>query len=226
MYRRLRKKYPNVIFENCASGGSRTTLDFVRNFTHTWVTDWQKAPRSIAITNGMTMVLPPEKVDGLTGGMHSHIMGSLDFQARRTIFGKPSVNTFNCIGSQYNPNQISFIKHTFDIYKEVVRPYAKDGLIFHHTPECGGLHPKGVTVLERSAKNAECGIIGVFALYDVKDEFVTVYPRGLDLGANYEITLDNSGAKTIISAFELVNCGIKVNLDTSLGSELIIYKKV
>ena len=226
MYRRLRKKYPNVIFENCASGGSRTTLDFVRNFTHTWVTDWQKAPRSIAITNGMTMVLPPEKVDGLTGGMHSHIMGSLDFQARRTIFGKPSVNTFNCMGSQYNPNQISFIKHTFDIYKEVVRPYAKDGLIFHHTPECGGVYPKGVTILERCAKNGECGILGVFALYDLKDEFVTVYPRGLDLAANYEITMDNSGAKTIVSAFELVNCGMKVNLDTALSSELIIYKKV
>ena len=226
MYRRLRKKYPNVVFENCASGGSRTTLDFVKNFTHTWVTDWQREPRSFAITNGMTMVLPPEKVDGLTGGMNSHIIGSLDFQVRRAIMGKPSVNTFNCIGSKFNPNQISFVRHTLDIYKEYVRPYAKDCLIFHHTPDCGEKFPKGVGILERSSQNGECGILGVFAFNDAKDNVVTVYPRGMDLSAEYEVTFDNSGATVRGSAYSFVNNGIRVSVDGSLTSELIIYKKL
>lgn len=33
----------------------------VRRFSHTWVTDWQLAPRSFAITNRMTMALPAPK---------------------------------------------------------------------------------------------------------------------------------------------------------------------
>ena len=63
IYDRLRARFPNVIFENCAGGGGRTDIGMVRRFSHTWVTDWQIAPRSFMITNGMTMALPPEYVD-------------------------------------------------------------------------------------------------------------------------------------------------------------------
>ncbi len=224
MYRRLRLKYPKVVFENCASGGRRTSLDFVKNFTHTWVTDWQVAPRSVAITNGMTMVLPPEKVDGLVGGMNSHTRASLDFQARRCIFGRPTTNTYNCVGSEFNPAQIDFIKHTFDIYKEFVRPYAPTGKIYHHTPECFGTEPKGIMILERSSEDSSCGIIGVFGLCDVQEPATMVYPRGIDVSKSYEVTFDNSGAKVTLSGYDMCQNGIRVALDGSLTSELIIYK--
>ncbi len=62
VYDRLRKKFPDVVFENCAGGGGRTDIGMTRYFDHTWVTDWQLAPR------GMTMALPPEHVDRLVGG--------------------------------------------------------------------------------------------------------------------------------------------------------------
>ena len=65
---RLRNRFPEVIFEACAGGGGRTDLGIARLFCHTWVTDWQRAPRSFAITNGMTMCLPPENVDRLLTG--------------------------------------------------------------------------------------------------------------------------------------------------------------
>mgnify|MGYP003051262702 CR=1 FL=1 len=68
VYSRLRRDYPNVIFESCAGGGGRTDLGMVSNFTHSWVTDWQIHPRAFSITNGMTMALPPECVDRLIGG--------------------------------------------------------------------------------------------------------------------------------------------------------------
>ncbi|MFH1006934.1 MAG: glycoside hydrolase family 36 protein, partial [Candidatus Latescibacterota bacterium] len=58
IYERLRARFPDVIFENCAGGGGRTDVGMVRRFSHTWVTDWQVAPRSFTITNGMTMALP------------------------------------------------------------------------------------------------------------------------------------------------------------------------
>ena len=174
----------------------------------------------------MTMVLPPEKVNGLAGGMNSHLVGSLDFQVRRTIFGQPCVNTFNCMGSTYNPNQMEFVKHTMDIYKEYVRPYAKDGLIFHHTPECCSNYPRGVAILERSAQNGECGILGIFGLCDFVGEAVIVYPKGLDVSANYEITFDNSGAKAVVSGYSLANEGVRARMDASLSTELLIYKKI
>lgn len=45
--RRLRERFPDVIFENCASGGGRTDLGAVKYFSHTWVTDNPVSPRSL-----------------------------------------------------------------------------------------------------------------------------------------------------------------------------------
>ena len=39
MYERLRRRFPDVVFENCASGGGRTDLGAVKYFCHTWITD-------------------------------------------------------------------------------------------------------------------------------------------------------------------------------------------
>jgi len=69
-----------VIFENCAGGGGRTDIGMVKRFGHTDVTDWQIAPRSFTITNGMTMALPPEYVDRLLGGQSGQTTAEYDFQ--------------------------------------------------------------------------------------------------------------------------------------------------
>lgn len=61
MYSRLRKRFPNVIFENCAGGGGRCDAGMIANFNHTWVSDNQVAPRSLLITNGMTPGNPSGK---------------------------------------------------------------------------------------------------------------------------------------------------------------------
>ncbi len=135
MFGRLKKKYTDVIFENCTGGGARTDIGFVKNFTHSWVSGWQVPPPPLAITNGMTMVLPPEIVDRHVSGMNCHTKSSLDFQMRNAIFGRPSTNDYNCLGSEMNSDQLGFVKHTFDIYKEHVRPYIDESLMFHHTPE-------------------------------------------------------------------------------------------
>jgi len=69
IYERLRARFPDVIFENCAGGGGRTDIGMVRRFSHTWVTDWQIAPRSFAITNGMTI---GGALQGLHPPVHEH----------------------------------------------------------------------------------------------------------------------------------------------------------
>ncbi|MBQ8508680.1 MAG: alpha-galactosidase [Clostridia bacterium] len=225
LLRRLRERYPDVVFENCAGGGGRTDLGMVANFTHTWVSDWQVAPRSVQITNGMTMVLPPEMVDRLSSGMNSHKTGTLDMNIRHTLFGRPSTNNYNCMGTEMNPNQIDFVRHSFDIYKEVIRPFAPTGKIFHHTPEAYDFQTKGTIVLERSAEDGSAGVIGIFRMCGTNADETVLYPRGIDVGAAYEVTFDNSGATAKISGYDMANNGLRVRIGQNLSSELIIYKK-
>lgn len=223
MFDSLRKKYPRVIFENCAGGGGRCDLGMIRHFDHTWVSDHQIPPRSVSITNGMTMVIPPERVDRLISGMNGHLMGSLDFTVRSAIFGKPTTNTFNPCGSEMNEAELSFVKRNFELYKDFIRPYMSDGYIFHHTPELRGFQPKGHCVIERSSTDGAKGVIGVFNLADVRDENVTVRPRGMLPGKRYEVTFDNSRSTVKIDGFEAINGGLKLRLPGSMTSEMIIY---
>lgn len=225
MFDRLRQKYPDVLFENCASGGARTDLGLVKHFTHTWVTDHQLIPTGIRITNGMTMVLPPEYVDRLASGMFAHIRGGLDAMVRHTLFGRPTTNSYNCIGSKFNPKQLDFVKHCYDIYKNVIRPFAPNGKIYHHTPVVPYTQAKGTVVLERSAVDNLAGVIGVFTLAGNNSVTTTVYPKGVDADKVYDVTLDNSGATVKLTGYEMINNGIKVNITQNLSSELIIYKQ-
>lgn len=235
MYERLRRKFPDVIFENCAGGGGRTDVGFVANFTHTWISDWNVAPRSLAIVNGMTMALPPEWCDRLVSGMNCHTRASLDFQVRCTLFGRPSTNDYNAVGSVSNPDQLAFIRHTFDLYKTCIRPYIRDGRIFHHTPElvcghdgAGGTveQPQGTAVLERAAADGSCSVVGVFRLADAGgEEVTTVYPRGLNAAFAYTVTRDNSGETYTAGGAALENEGVRVRLCGSMTSELLIFCK-
>ena len=234
MYERLRRKYPNVVFENCAGGGGRTDVGFVSNFTHTWVSDHNVAPRSFSITNGMTMALPPEMVDRLVSGMGCHTRASLAWQVRNAIFGRPSTNDYNAVGSKMNAEQIEIVKHTLDIYKKHVRPYIDDSLIFHHTPELVGdenaknavvEQPRGTGIIERVSGDYRHGIVGVFNLADATNKTShVIFPKGINPTFTYNVTFDNSNVTVKLSGFEIINSGIRVNLTTSLTSELIIFE--
>ena len=205
----------------------------MKNFNHTWVSDHQIAPRSFAITNGMTMVLPPEYVDRLCSGMSCHIRGSLDFQLRQTLFGKPTSNSYHPFDSEQNEDMLAFIKHSYDIYKEYIRPYITEGRIYHHTPEISEPMPEGNGIIERGDVSRSRSVIGVFRLSNMPDkEDIIVYPRAIDPSGRYRVVYDNevlaggSGDGSIVDGYALVNSGIRVRLADSLTSELIIIERV
>lgn len=83
----------------------------VRRFGHTDVTDWQIAPRSFTITNGMTMALPPEYVDRILGGQSGQTAANFDFQARLLLFMQPKFGFLYPMGSQPNPSCVKRVCH-------------------------------------------------------------------------------------------------------------------
>lgn len=224
IYDRLRARFPNVIFENCAGGGGRSDIGMVRRFSHTWVTDWQIAPRSFLITNGMTMALPPEYVDRLIGGQSGHTTADFDFQSRLLLFVRPTFGFFYPLGSQPNPLMMQRAKRWADLYKNFVRPFMSTGRIYHHTPEVSGLDPHGWGVLELASKDRTRGICGLFQLSAPSEPEYRLRLRGLDASRRYRVTFDNSGQKAEVDGFTLMKEGITVRLEGALTSELLLFE--
>jgi alpha-galactosidase len=225
IYGRLRQRFPDVIFENCAGGGARTDIGMVRWFHHTDVTDWQIAPRSFMITNGMTMALPPESVDRLLGGQSGQTAADFYFQSRLLLFVEPKAGFLYPIGAQPNPVFMARAKHWVDLYKRFVRPFISTSRIYHHTPEVSGLDPSGWGVLELASDDRARGICGVFQLSAPKDAQYQLHPRGLDISKRYRVTFDNLGEATIVDGYTLVEQGIRIRLEGALTSELLIFEE-
>ena len=224
IYDRLRARFPNVIFENCAGGGGRTDIGMVRRFSHTWVTDWQIAPRSFMITNGMTMALPPEYVDRLIGGQSGHTTADFDFQSRLLLFVQPTFGFLYPLGSQPNPVLMQRTKRWADLYKNFVRPFMNTGRIYHHTPEVTGLDPHGWGVLELDSNDGRRGICGLFQLSAPTQPEYLLRLRGLDVSRRYRVTWDNSGETCEVDGFTLMKEGITVRLEGPLTSELLLFE--
>ena len=226
MYDNLKKKFPHVIFENCAGGGGRCDLGQMKYFNHTWVSDCQRAPRSIYITNGMTMCLPPERVDRLFAGMGCHEHGSLDLQLRNTMLGHMSLNVITPIKTEINTELLAFVKHSTDIYKEFIRPLLPECLIYHHTPETNEAYKNSFSVLEIASPDQTKGAITVFSTENNNRNSIVVKPKGVSVSKNYKIWLDNESASFNISGFALKNNGISISLNSPMISELILFEEI
>ncbi len=221
MYRNLKKRFPDVIFENCAGGGGRTDLGMMKAFNHTWVSDWQKAPRSVTITNGMTMALPPERVDRLFAGMGCHTTGSFALHMRNTMLGHMSLNVISPAAAQINPVQMEFICHSVKLYKDFIREFLPSSKIYHHTPECGSLN-EDLCVIEISSQDGKKGAVVASTLTNASGGEYRIYPKGIKAQFTYKVYLDNSRSSFTATGSEIINCGISVGLQASLASELIL----
>lgn len=226
MYENLKKKYPHVVFENCAGGGARTDLGMMKNFNHTWVSDCQVMPYSVMITNGMTAALPPERVDRLFAGMGCHRAGSFEAHMRNTMLTHMSLNIVSPADATVNTAQIEFVKHCTDIYKDFIRPFITESKVYHHTPESLKTLDCGYSALEISAPDSSRGAIAVFGMTNAGEKSVKINPKGIDASKNYEVTLDNSGMTFAVSGRELYLNGITVNIPSSLASELVLYEEI
>ncbi len=226
MYRRLKQRFPQVIFENCAGGGGRTDYATMRAFHHTWVSDWQKMPRSVTITNGMTMALPPERVDRLVAGMGCHTVGSFDAHVRNAMFGHISLNVIAPAEASWNTQQMAFVQHSITVYKTHIRPMLPNAAVYHAVPDYRDAFEKGYMTLEVAAKDGSSGAIGIFTLTHGNRTALSIIPRGVDAGAVYRVTWDNTAQSAVVSGYDLLTRGIPVCVEGAMASELILYKKI
>jgi alpha-galactosidase len=227
LYDRLRARYPHLMMENCSGGGGRTDIGLVSRFTHTWVTDWQIAPRTLRIVNGMSMALPPERIDRNAGVCQDgHERADLDLQLRSCMFGHFTLSGIYPAPGEGNPQHVARIRHAVTLYKTFIRPFLDTCRVYHHTPVILGREPQGWAVLEYVAEDRSRGMAGVFRLAGPGESTYALCFRGLDAGRRYEVTLDNTGQRYECPGSALLNEGLRIRLDRALTSELVLVRAV
>jgi alpha-galactosidase len=222
---RLKTRFPNVIFENCAGGGGRTDLGMMTRFHTTWISDWALAPRSVQILNGMTLTLPPEVCNRVFGPVGLEFSrGDLDFQARLPLFGHALFKAAAPTLDELNPLTRERVAHHIRLYQEFIRPFLSTARVFHHTPVLPMTGYNPWCVLEYASPDADRAYIGFFRLNPVGNDEYCCLPKGLDRSRRYRVTFDNQGVSVERTGDELMARGICVLLERALTSELILLE--
>jgi alpha-galactosidase len=228
IFERLRQRFPEVIFENCASGGGRLDLGMLRWFQITEISDWMPAPRSLKILNGLSLHLPPEICLRTFGTeiAESCLYGDLDFQLRSCLFGHPILRGIAPTLDQIGEPRGARITHALTLYKEFIRPILPDASVFHHTPVLRFDGPEPWCILEYAAPDGSRAVVGVFRLNEPSAASYRFRPRGLRAGNRYRVYWDNTGADAELSGFELQRDGLEIRLESPLTSELLLIEAI
>ena len=114
----LTKKYPHVLFENCASGGNRFDLGMMTYFPQTWASDNSDAYERVTIQEGYSYGYPISTYSAHVSHKHNHQM------LRETPYSsKFAVASFGLLGYELMLNELSKldqkeIKVQIAFYKE------------------------------------------------------------------------------------------------------------
>ena len=228
MFDRLRRQFPNVIFQNCAGGGGRLDWGILHRFDDTELSDWMREPRGVKILNGMTWVLPPEillrtfgtEVPDLAGD------GDIDSQLRQVEMSLPIFRGIAPSPAELNPVLRDKIRSGVDLYKREMRPILRNSVVYHHTPLTPYFSQSPWLVLEYASPDKKRDVAALFRTSSFEDPVYHFVPRGLDASGTYKVTFENRGGTVELSGIQLMTSGIPVRLETTGTSEMLLFESV
>lgn len=210
---RLRKRFPNIIFEGCSSGGNRFDSGALYYFGSIWTSDCTDARKRITIQENTALMYPLKS-------MTNHISASPNQQTNKksSIHDRINVALFGQMGVEQNLSNIdeyelNNIKEAFKFYNQY-----KDLILngeYYFSNIFNPLHTW--TVVDKAKDHA---IALLIKLVDKKDKLTLV---GLDENKHYNVVSrhqDNASDIVInnISGKELMEEGIEVK-DSYLESD-------
>ncbi|MCK5853281.1 alpha-galactosidase, partial [bacterium] len=233
MVDRIRKDYPDVIFQQCSIGGARNDLATVGKFDETYLTDGLRFPRVLQSYSGQSLVLPPEILVTLIGADGCYSVGTSEdlntyFRATFTL-GTPFIFEGMTAKSldELNPAvKKGFLKYS-KIYKNFIRPILPTCKVYHHGPvdRMNGVDTSSWFAMEFASPSGDKGWAMIAKIGgDDSDEYI-FKPRGLDPGKSYEVTIDSMRTKVVVDGFSLYRDGIPVHLDGIGHSELLMFEE-
>lgn len=217
VFDRLTTKFPDVIWEGCASGGGRFDPGVLQYFPQIWTSDNTDAMDRITIQFGTSLVYPPS-------AMAAHISHVPNGQTQRTtpiMFRAHVAMMGGSFGFELNPDDMKEddrkMVPTILALAEKVNPIVIKGDMYRlNLPEDSNW-PAALFVSENGK---EAALFFFQLLANNNNLFPPVRLQGLDAKANYKV----DGNQTLSGA-TLMNFGLQYNFKHDFDSRLVWLEK-
>ena len=217
----LRTRFPDLLIDNCSSGGRRLDLEMMRRSIPLWASDMQCFPdylseRNLQLVHGLSYWLPQ-----FAFGTQNHEGDTYHFRA--TMAAGINVNLFSyereTIANNY-PYQ--WLRDRLNEYHRAKRYFAGDFYPLmpfdntftfwtasqYHRPDLGE------------------GLIEVFRKSESPIERICLEPQGFDAETKYEFEYADSGNCFTMTGQELKAQGFPVEIPNKRESRLFFYRSL
>ncbi|HTN08810.1 glycoside hydrolase family 36 protein [Agriterribacter sp.] len=209
----LLARFPDLIIDNCASGGRRLDLETTSRSSPFWRTDYTYGEPigSQCHTYGLNFYLP------LTG-TGSFEMSSYHF---RSAMSSNMVTDWDIENKKY---KLSDMQKLIQEFKEL-RPYYYHSDYYPLTDTVNMLNDDVWLAYQMNRFEKGDGLVMAFRRPQSLNNNIVVKLKGLDAKASYEVKNQDTGEKTTRSGIDLAK-GITLTLNEGPASLCLIYRKL
>lgn len=211
---RLIKRYPNIMFEGCASGGGRFDLGTLFYCPQIWASDESDPIQRIYIQYNTSLGYP---LSTIGSHINAHKITSYKTKGHIALFG-----TF---GYEMNPNllnenEINELKEVSNIYKKYHLDVIENGDLYHLISP----NETNYICLQCVSKSKDKSLVLFMNKLKESDQSRFVKLRGLDKNKYYKNSRDNN----VYSGSYYMQIGINFSFDwmDEFTSHLIILEEV
>jgi len=218
MWDELRARHPGLVIDLCASGGRRIDLESLMRGLPLWHSDLQCSgphPAADQLQNG-----------GLNRWVPLHGCGNFDYEPSYVF--RSAMTAGNILAHSgrrgvletAEPETAEQVKRTVAIYKKV-RPYMLGDfypLFAHEASE------EAWYGYQFHRPDLDAGMAVIFRREKCPDAIRALALRGIELGAQYEITFEDSAKKTVEQGRNLRS--LQVEIPSAPGSAVMYYRRL
>jgi alpha-galactosidase len=221
----VRAEFPNLVIENCASGGLRFDLGIMAHTNTTWLSDEVRPKPSLQLAYGCTLEFTPGVCnhwmvgDTTDGDVYpADTKDWWDFMLRVPMNGQLGISSkvFD-----WPAGLVESAASNVALYKEIRNTIAHAD-VYHLTGQPAHNNPKGWMAIQYVARDADKSVVTVYRLEESLAA-QTFKLRGLSPSAKYQMMSDGKDLGTMTGK-ALMNEGLSVTLEGTWRASVIELK--
>lgn len=217
VFARLTERFPDVIWEGCASGGGRFDPGVLQYFPQIWTSDDTDAVERIYIQFGTSLVYPPSAMGAHVSATPNSQSGrneTIEFRAHVAMMG-------GSFGLELDPSHMPEQDKAKvpDLIKlaEKVNPIVVKGDLWRLSLPEESDYPAALFISEDQKQ----AVLFYFQLKPtINNSWPVVRLQGLDAKAMYKV----DGIQTVSGA-TLMNRGVSYNFEAGYSSKVVFFEK-
>lgn len=216
----LRTKYPDLIIENCSSGGNRLDYGMLTHTDLCSITDQSDWHRLGAVFYGATKYIHPSQLGNWSIMKADSDERELIFSLINSMMGRMHISGE---ADKLPPDKRQRLMEALTFYKQW-REVLADCQVYHHTPNASLQYTEGWLVLQMNNADATRIMLGAWRLKSDNGQY-TVRMKGIDQQAAYSVTSFPGRVHKDVNGDHLLQ-GYELALDEAYSAVIYGFEKM